>query len=125
VPKTAADSRQLSVIILTRDEELNLQTALESIRHLDANVLVVDSGSTDGTLDLARSHGCEVLTNTWTTYSEQFQWAMEHLPWQTPWMMRLDADERLTPDLVDELSGQVLPIARVPVGGRAGNRGFG
>jgi glycosyltransferase involved in cell wall biosynthesis len=112
--------RQLSVVILTRDEEANLRVALQSLRPLDAAVFVVDSGSRDGTVELAREMGCHVAHRPWTNYAEQFAWALETLPIETPWVMRLDADERLTPELADELR-EVLPHAE-GVGGFQVNR---
>jgi len=93
----------LSVIILTHNEEENLPTALESLAALDANIFIVDSGSTDRTLAIAKQFGCQVGSNPWTNYATQFNWALEHLPFESEWVMRLDADERLTPELVDEL----------------------
>jgi glycosyltransferase involved in cell wall biosynthesis len=106
----------LSVIIITRDERLNLVHALESLRPLGCQVFIVDSGSTDGTVELARQLGCQVVSRGWTNYADQFGWAMEHLPFETPWVMRLDADERLTPELAAELA-EVLPSAPKEVAG--------
>jgi len=93
----------LTVLILTRDEEVNLPPVLESLRPLGAAVVVVDSGSTDRTCELARAAGAEVVVHPFTTQAEQVNWALDHLPLATPWLMRLDADERLTPGLVAEL----------------------
>lgn len=106
----------LSVIILTKDEEQNLRVGLESLRPLGCRVFIVDSGSRDRTVDLARIFGCTVVERPWTTYGEQFAWAMDNLPFDTPWVMRLDADERLTPDLVEELRS-ALSRASDDVGG--------
>ncbi len=101
----------LSVIILTRDEEPNLRRALDSLRPLGCTVFVVDSGSTDGTVELARERGCVVATRAWKNYGEQFRWAMENLPIRSPWVMRLDADERLTPELATEIGRELLSTA--------------
>lgn len=97
------DAPLVSVVILTRDEEPNLRHALASVRLLAARVFVVDSGSRDGTAALARGEGCDVVERAWTNYADQFGWALDHLPIETPWVMRLDADERLTPELCEEL----------------------
>jgi glycosyltransferase involved in cell wall biosynthesis len=93
----------LSVIILTLNEEANLPLALASLRGLDAEVFVVDSGSTDRTLEIARAAGCHRVQHPFENYALQRNWAFDHLPIATPWTLCLDADERLTPDLVDEI----------------------
>ncbi len=106
----------LSIVILTKDEEANLPRTLKSVAPLGAAVYVVDSGSTDRTLDIARSFGCTVATRAFTTYADQLNWALENLPLESRWVMRLDADERFTPELVEELR-EVLPGAPATVTG--------
>lgn len=96
-------SRLLSIVILTKDEEANLPFALESISGLDADIYVVDSGSADRTAALAEAAGCTVIPHEFTTHSQQVNWALDNLPLKTDWVMRLDADERLTPELAAEL----------------------
>jgi glycosyltransferase involved in cell wall biosynthesis len=93
----------LSVIVLTRDEEANLPFLLDSLRSLCANVIIVDSGSTDRTMALAREAGCAAYEHLWTDHATQFNWALDNLSISTPWIMRMDADERLTPELAREL----------------------
>jgi glycosyltransferase involved in cell wall biosynthesis len=97
------DKQRISVTVRTFNEEKNIRECLESLSWAD-ELVVVDSGSTDGTVELAKEMGCEVASRGWTNYADQFAWALEHLPFETPWVMRLDADERLTPELVDELT---------------------
>lgn len=106
----------LSIIILTRDEEANLPVCLESLATLDAEVFVVDSGSTDRTRDIARQAGCSIFEHPFENYARQFNWALDTLPLSSPWVMRLDADERLTPELALEL-GSRLPAMPAEVGG--------
>jgi glycosyltransferase involved in cell wall biosynthesis len=93
----------LSVIILTRDEEANLPVALSSLKGLNCEIFVVDSGSTDGTVAIARAAGCHVVEHPFENYALQRNWAFDHLPIRTPWTLCLDADERLRPALVDEI----------------------
>jgi glycosyltransferase involved in cell wall biosynthesis len=81
-----------------------LKHALSSLKSLDAQVFIVDSGSTDDTVTLAKEWGCTVATRDWTNYADQFGWAMSNLPFETEWVMRLDADERLMPGLAKELA---------------------
>jgi hypothetical protein len=54
---------------------------------------------------------CMVFSHPWSTYASQFQWALEQLPLRTPWVMRLDADERLTDELAKEIRGQIAVAA--------------
>jgi glycosyltransferase involved in cell wall biosynthesis len=100
----------LSVIILTYNEAVNLPTTLASLERLSAEVFIVDSGSTDGTVAIAQSFGCKVVTNPFENQAQQLNWALANLPIVTPWIIRLDADERMMPELVDELH-RVLPHA--------------
>ena len=98
----------LSVIILTLNEQANLPLALASLRGLDDEIFVVDSGSSDRTLEIARAAGCHVLEHPFENYAVQRNWAFDHLPIRTPWTLCLDADERLTPELVDEIKETLL-----------------
>jgi glycosyltransferase involved in cell wall biosynthesis len=99
----------ISIIILTFNEEANLAICLDSLQALDAEIFIVDSGSSDRTLEIAKEYKCQTFYNTWQNYAEQLNWALQNLPIKTPWTMRLDADERLMPELVDELK-RVLTI---------------
>lgn len=99
----------LSVIILTKNEAANLPTCLVSLAALQAEIFVVDSGSTDQTIDIAKAANCHVFYHAWENHAKQLNWALEYLPITTPWIMRLDADERLTPELAAELNQ--LPLS--------------
>src|SRR5947209_11471033 len=90
---------QLTVVVLTQDEEFNLPACFKSIASLDCRALVVDSGSTDLTVEIARGMGATVLDHPFENYAAQRNWAQDHLPWSTSWILHLDADERLTPEL--------------------------
>lgn len=90
-----------SVLILTRDEEHNLPRCLASVRDLD-DVVVLDSGSSDRTLDIAREFGAEILTRPFDDFAGQRNFAMEQIAFRSPWVFHLDADEALTPALVAE-----------------------
>ncbi|MDX1976744.1 MAG: glycosyltransferase family 2 protein [Pseudanabaenaceae cyanobacterium bins.68] len=93
----------LSFIILTKNEELNLATCLDSLQSLKAPVFIVDSGSTDATVAIAKSYGCEVVEHPFINQAQQLNWALANLKIDSDWVMRLDADERLTPELAAEL----------------------
>ncbi len=93
----------VSAVILTRDEELNLPACLASVRDLVAEIFVIDSGSSDRTVEIARAAGAHVVTHEFISHSAQWQWALSSLPLQQPWVLGIDADQRLTTELADEL----------------------
>jgi glycosyltransferase involved in cell wall biosynthesis len=102
----------LSVIILTKNEATNLPTCLASLQSLGAAIYIVDSGSTDQTFEIARRYGCCIYEHAFENHASQMNWALANLPIQTPWIMRLDADERLTPELAQELKQKLLHIPK-------------
>ncbi|MBE9067873.1 glycosyltransferase family 2 protein [Leptolyngbya cf. ectocarpi LEGE 11479] len=106
----------LSIIILTKNEEENLGCCLESLRDLNLDIYIVDSGSTDATKDVANRYSCYFFEHEFENHAAQVNWALENLPISTPWVMRLDADERLTPELAKELT-EVLANAPKDVAG--------
>lgn len=106
----------LTAIILVRDEEKHIARAIGSIRGLAAQVLVVDSGSTDRTLEIARDLGAKVVFNPWRNYATQFNWALDQLSPGTGWVMRLDADEIVTPGLAEEVRTRLPGLAPDVVG---------
>ncbi|MBI5837352.1 MAG: tetratricopeptide repeat protein [Candidatus Eisenbacteria bacterium] len=96
---TGAD---LSVCMIVRDARPSLERALASVRGVADEIVVVDTGSVDGTPDLARAMGAAVITTTWDDdFSAPRNLALSHA--RGPWVLVLDADEELDPDSVDEL----------------------
>jgi glycosyltransferase involved in cell wall biosynthesis len=93
----------ITVFILTYNECRHIERAIRSLTGLDANVVVVDSFSTDDTVELAKSLGARVVQRKFLVQAEQLQWALDNIPVDTEWVMRLDADEVLSPELVNEL----------------------
>ena len=96
-------SLDLTVIVLTLNEELNLPECLDSLILLHCPVYVVDSGSTDGTIEIAKSWGATVVEHPFENYGAQRNWSQENLPINTTWILHIDADERLTPELGKEI----------------------
>jgi len=92
----------LSVLVPTLDEELNLPGCLASLTFAD-EVFVVDSFSNDRTVEIACAHGATVVQHAFESYSRQKNWALETLPFRNDWVLIVDADERVTPALADEL----------------------
>jgi len=109
-------SKQLSVVVLTLDEERNLPACLQSLEGLDAELFVVDSGSSDDTVRIAKEAGGHVCHHEFENYAAQRNWSLENLPIKTPWTLCLDADERLTPELRQE----ILDRMNDPAGGADG-----
>lgn len=95
--------KQLSVVVLTLNEERNLPACIQSVEELDAEIFVVDSGSADDTVRIAKEAGGHVCHHEFENYAAQRNWAFENLPIKTPWTLCLDADERLTPELRREI----------------------
>ncbi len=93
----------LAVIILTFNEERHIGRALASVAPIAKQVFVVDSGSTDRTAQIAAACGATVLEHEFVNYAKQFQWALDHAPVTAAWVMRLDADEVVEPDLAREI----------------------
>ncbi len=95
--KGRRDMADVTAIVLTLNEEKNIEACIESVRGFCSRVLVIDSGSTDKTLEIARSRGADVLFHPFTYYAAQFNWGLNNGDILTRWTLRLDADERFTP----------------------------
>jgi glycosyltransferase involved in cell wall biosynthesis len=93
----------LTVVVLTHNEERNLPDCLRSIVGRVSDVHVLDSGSTDGTLTIANDFGVPVHTHPFAGFGQQRNWAIDNIPHAHPWTFHLDADERMTPELYEEL----------------------
>ncbi len=107
----------ITAVILTFNERLHLQRCIESIFPLTKNIVVVDSFSTDDTVDIARRCGATILQRAWqNNHSVQFNWALSQLPASTEWVFRIDADEILTTALIDEIKQTLLTINSSIVG---------
>jgi len=89
----------LTIILLTYNEQHNVTELIENLKDLDAAIFVVDSFSTDQTIPLLESMGIPYVQHVFGNYSLQRNWAQENNPFQTKWVLHLDADERLTPEL--------------------------
>ena len=99
--------RDITAIILTKNEEKNITDCINSIKQLVSRIVVVDSGSTDETVKISSKLGAEIYTHDFYNYSTQFNWALENTSITTEWALRIDADERFTPDLCAEIDRNI------------------
>jgi len=110
------ESRELrpgtvAVIILTYNEELNLPQALESVVGWARQVFVVDSGSTDRTMEIAWRYGCHVVQHPLEDYTKQRNFALSDLLIEAAWIFFLDADEWLPAPLKEEIANRLAAEA--------------
>jgi len=108
---------KLTVLVLTFNEELHLARCLQSILPLTSDIVVVDCFSQDQTIAIAKQYGARVLERAWeNNHSTQVNWALTQLPVDTQWVMRIDADEYLTPALIMQIK-ELLPTLAPDVEG--------
>ena len=110
VASTAGAARRLAgdtpvtVVMITLNEAHALEGALMSLQGWAAQVFIVDSFSCDATVDIALRYGAQIVQRQFAGFGDQWNFALANLPITTPWTMKLDPDERLTPALKRELS---------------------
>lgn len=107
----------LTAIILTYNESLHIQRCIASLKACCERICIVDSFSTDNTCEIARSHGAEIFQNKWNNnHAKQWNWAFANCNVNTPWVIRMDADEYLLPELQMEIKTK-LPTLSKSLGG--------
>ncbi|MDP9077374.1 MAG: glycosyltransferase [Bacteroidota bacterium] len=94
---------EFSFIIITYNEEIHLPRLLASIQNLGAAIFIVDSGSTDGTIAIAKERGATILQHTFDNHPKQWDFALKNFDVKTPWVICLDADQTVTPELNERL----------------------
>lgn len=109
-------STSLAVIILTYNEEKNIEKCLKSIADLANEVFLVDSFSSDRSVEIAQKYGATVVSHEFVNQADQFNWALDNLDIKSDWILKLDADEELTPRLREEIKS-VLPNTSSAVSG--------
>jgi glycosyltransferase involved in cell wall biosynthesis len=115
------ENPSIAVVILTFNESIHLPRALECVRSFASEVFVIDSFSTDDTVEIATRGGAQVLQHPFQNQARQFQWALENAPITSEWVMRLDADEIVEADLAQEIRTRI-PILPAEVTGVNLNR---
>lgn len=95
--------KDLTVLILTFNEEKHIERCIKSLQEFAKEIFIVDSFSTDNTVNIAKELGAKVYCNKWKNYATQFNWGLENCPIETEWVMRMDADEYIMPELSNEI----------------------
>lgn len=100
----------VSVIVPTKNEEQNIEACLRSVGWAD-EVFIVDSQSTDRTVEIARRMGSKVVQFSYNgSWPKKKNWSLENLPFRNEWVLILDADERITPALRDEMAEAIKDV---------------
>jgi len=102
----------ISVIILTFNEEKHIARCINSLKSFAKEVFVIDSFSTDSTVSIALSQGAKVFQNKYTNQATQFNWALKTCSISTEWVMRIDADEYVLPELSIEINNKLPSLEK-------------
>lgn len=108
-----------TAIIMTKNEEKNIVDCLESMKGFAKRCVVIDCGSTDRTVELAKENGADVYFHEFEYYAKQFNWGIENCDVDTEWIIRLDADERFPAELRAELEEMIRVNKDKPMNGIA------
>lgn len=92
----------ISILILTLNEEANIEAVLDSVAGFD-DIVVLDSCSTDRTVELATARGARIVQRPFDNWAAHHNWALAQIDFRHPWIFYLDADERMTPALEEEI----------------------
>ena len=99
-------NNNLTVVVLTKNEEENIVAVVQNAKKVAAEVLIVDSGSTDKTVQLAEENGAKVVYRAWDNdFAAQRNFALQHV--KTEWVLYLDADERMNDDLINDIQKKI------------------
>lgn len=99
--------QDISVVILTYNEQLHIERCIKSLLPVVKEIFIIDSSSGDNTVEIAEKLGAKVYQNPWINYALQFQWGLDNCPIETEWVMRMDADEYILPELQDEIENKM------------------
>lgn len=106
-----------TAIIMTKNEEKNIVDCLKSMAGFAKRCVVIDCGSTDKTIELSKEYGADVYYHEFEYYAKQFNWGIDNCDIDTEWIIRLDADERFTPELNAEIEKLIADNADKPLNG--------
>lgn len=103
--------QDISAFIITYNEEIHISRAIKNAQKYAKEVFVLDSFSTDKTVEIAKSLGAKVYQHEFKYHADQLNWGLNNLPFKTEWIWRQDADEYLTDELIEELD---IVIPNIP-----------
>lgn len=110
-------SSKITIVILTKNEEIHLPQCLDSVPH-QYRIVVVDSGSTDRTISIATKHGCQVIEHKWSGFVDQRNFALKNCGIDTEWVLFVDADEVFSSSFYNWLEKSIekddFDVAMVP-----------
>ena len=102
------NDNNIGVILLVYNEEIHLKRCLDNVLLLTSNIYVIDSYSTDNTIDILIEYGISFVQNKFTNQSSQLNFAINSYPFETDWILRVDCDELLSDDLINEMKTSSL-----------------
>ncbi|MEG1313841.1 MAG: glycosyltransferase family 2 protein, partial [Bacilli bacterium] len=94
----------ITAIILTYNEELHLERCFQSLLKINAYIVVIDSYSTDSTLEICKKYNVDVYQNPWVNHAYQINWAINNCNFKGDWILRIDADEYLSDFLINDIN---------------------
>ena len=105
-------NNDISVLILTYNEEIHIERCIKSLQSFTKEIFIVDSFSTDKTVEIAESLGANVYQNPWpNNHAIQFQWGLDNCPISTKWVMKMDSDEYIEPELAIAIPQQMQNLS--------------
>lgn len=102
----------ITLVVLTFNEEKHIQRCIRSVKDIVSKIIVVDSFSTDKTCEIAQNEGAEVIQRKFINQAEQLQWTLDNCEINTEWILRLDADEYMFPELKEELTRKLPELTK-------------
>lgn len=100
----------ISVIILTFNEEKHIRRSIQSVRSISDDIIIVDSFSSDNTINISKKLKAKIFKNKFINQSKQFNWALNNIKIKNNWILRLDADEYLSKNLIKEIKKKLPNI---------------
>ena len=101
----------ISIIILTFNEEIHIERCLKNISQVSNNIFIIDSFSTDKTIEIAQNFKVNIIQNKFINQAQQLQWAIDNCQIDSEWVIRIDADEYLTSELIEEIQHRLTKLA--------------
>lgn len=104
---------KIALVVLTYNEEKQIARCINSAKGICDEIFIIDSFSTDNTVKIAEILGAKVFQHQWeNNHAKQFNWGLENLPIKTEWVLRLDTDEYLTPELATEITQKLSNLGK-------------